>query len=408
MKSIRLSVDSIFAYVPILALAFYGLNMDGFLGARRWNPYWFQTIAFSMAFVAYVVICVQYKKYSLKSLFVTPIVKWVYFLTFISLVALFVSKDWHYISLGLSYLLSTIVIILSCVISFRYLLLRENTNYGKALFFILFIACLSVVLDPIYDFRSLFAPGLVDSYEVSRGGGVFLQPNVAGVAIVFLYSLVIPRVEKNLAFLATLLAALSVFLTFSRSSMIVISVVIAFGIWCRYLPRYTVFAILTLLLLIFFSVGSMYLISDVFNINQGSGFNRLFSLLDIFSSDSVFQDSRFYLLSEALHEYYKSPVLGGGLGYSWYWADTDINQQGTHNLYLRYMLEFGTIGIFIWPLFVYALFRMKHSHINQLWGFGLSISALTAALFSHNIPEQGVIIAPLIASYLFPTQKVSR
>jgi O-antigen ligase len=245
-------------------------------------------------------------------------------------------------------------------------------------------------------------------YERTRGSGLFLQPNVAGAAIALLYALVIPRVSGNLAFIATIVAFLAILLTFSRSGMAVFIIIFIFGIWCKYLPRYTLPVITILILFLLATTSVLYFISDVFNIDQGSGFNRLFNTSEFLGSDAFVSGDRFYILLDALGLYFESAILGNGIGYSWYFAESNLFQQGTHNLYLRYMLEYGTIGLFIWPLFLYALYRIRHKGVGTKWAIGVSISAMVAALFSHNIPEQGVILAPLMACFLFPIKPVNR
>lgn len=408
MKPIRISVDNIFTTVPLLAFIFFAINIDTFLGSRRWNPYWFQIIAFCLAFLAYTIICVQSKFITFKSLFINPLSKWLLLILFLSFISLTYSKDLFYAGLGFTYLLSTVIIVLSCLISFRYLLLRENTDYGFSFLCVLTIACLSIILDPIYDFRILIAPDLEGMYERTRGSGLFLQPNVAGAAIALLYALVIPRVSGNLAFIATIVAFLAILLTFSRSGMAVFIIIFIFGIWCKYLPRYTLPVITILILFLLATTSVLYFISDVFNIDQGSGFNRLFNTSEFLGSDAFVSGDRFYILLDALGLYFESAILGNGIGYSWYFAESNLFQQGTHNLYLRYMLEYGTIGLFIWPLFLYALYRIRHKGVGTKWAIGVSISAMAAALFSHNIPEQGVILAPLMACFLFPIKPVNR
>ena len=406
MRIDKVGFKLFFVATPLLALAFYALNIDVFLGYRRLNPYIFQFLAFTMSFVSYVAIYSSGKLFrtSLKYRFLKhPVVKWFYFVSLFSLFSLLFAYKDDYLSKGLLYLASSFAIILSLLISLEYL---ANESYKKNSYFLLVffaIAILSVIVDPIVDFRSVFASNITadGDYDRTRGGGLYLQPNTAGIGCAFLYALIVSRVSRQVALICTLFALVAVFLTFSRSSLFVLMTLIFFAFWRGYLPRFTSYVFIIGAVIFLASISFTDVISEMFYITEGSGYARLSNLRNYFDALEILSDERFYVAKNAFYEFCSAPVLGHGLGYSWYWADLEIGGQGSHNLFLRYMLEYGLVGIFIWPLFLLALFQSRNRDLDKIWVFGICIAAIISAFFSHNIPEQGVILAPLMASIIF-------
>lgn len=166
--------------------------------------------------------------------------------------------------------------------------------------------------------------------------------------------------------------------------------------------RFLLFFLIPVFLIGAQSVGDN--IASIFNIDEGSGYIRMYEMQDMLSEAGIKGDSRAETAEIAIADFFEEP-LGKGLGYSWKWAEKQPEGQGTHNLNLRYMLEFGIIGMCIWPLFVFSLFVDRTKGIDRLWLLGVCGIALLSSLFSHNLVEQGAILASMYAVFALPVKK---
>lgn len=383
-------------WIALAAALAYCLNVDNLLGYVRLRPMAYQFAGAAGVFIFFSMLASRSIPSRIVSLLRNPLIRWLSFLILISLPYSIISEA-SLSSQGLSYLVTTSLIVTTLVLCTEEMA-WSNTQSAMITLAVV-VACLSVLADPLIDFRQFFPQLADEGYERTRAAGVFLQPNIASTSLAFLLAAAIPRVSRFTAVLLSLLVAVAVFLTFSRSGFILLGLVILLGAWRGFLPRYIV---LTVLIGAFAWTTTLKdVIIDTFGIHEGSGYVRLIHLQDMLTSSALLNDTRTATAEQAYSDFVGAP-LGQGLGYSWRWAQMQPDQQGTHNQNLRYMLEYGITGFFVWPLFLVALFRSRDRNIDFVWGLGICFCGFIASLFSHNLTETGAILAPLIGALLWP------
>jgi hypothetical protein len=387
----------ILGWAALLAFLFYSLNLDNLLGYVRLSPVSYQFAALAAAAATFTLLSHRSLSSRVHSLVRHPLIRWIAFLVFISLPYSVVS-DPAVASEGLRYLVTTALVIATLVLCNEEM--TWSTAHTVMLVTAIVIACLSVLADPLVDFRQFFPQLADDGYERTRAAGLFLQPNAASMALVFLLSMAIPRVSRLVGVLLSGLVSAAVFLTFSRAGLALLFAVLFLSAWRSYLPRTLLLSVVAVVV-VWTTTPVKDVIADTFNIEEGSGYVRLIHLQDMLTESALLQDSRASTAEQAYSDFLNKP-LGHGLGYSWRWAELQSDQQGTHNQTLRYMLEYGFAGIFVWPLFLIALFRSRDKNLDLIWAVGICVCGFIASLFSHNLTESGSFLAPLLASVLWP------
>jgi hypothetical protein len=396
----------VYPSLAIFVVAFYGLNIDTILGQKRWSPYVYQYLLASAILIALPLFSIASRKVLAGHLISHSLSKWLLFLVMLSMAATLFSHEAEYLTMGWKYIVSTLAIVLTTVqvmLNVRYSKRREERAYLYSIVYL--IAVFSVVTDTILDYRAIFDVSLENEYEASRSGGLFFQPNIAAVAISFLLAMVLPRINRNTALLFSLFAFIAISLTFSRSGLLVLFIILFYAVRSGHLPALSIggmIAIVSVLVTIF---GGLQVYADIFNIGSGSGHDRLFNRDQFINFGTLVEDYRLMLAVKALEDFIQSPLFGYGLGYSWFWADSEVSGQGTHNLMLRNMLDYGMVGAFIWVLFLFALYKSRAPGISSRWAFGICLAGFVSAFFSHNITEQGSVLVPLITSVMLAVPK---
>jgi hypothetical protein len=385
------------SWFALLAFLVYGLNIDNLLGYVRYGALIYQLAGLAVAIAILSLLSHRAVSSRIHSLVHNPLIRWVGLLICLSLPYSLLSDPALAFD-GLRYLATTALIVATLV------LCNEEMDWSAVhtvmLVAAILIACLSVLADPLVDFRQFFPQLADDGYERTRAAGLFLQPNVASMALVFMLSMAIPRVSRLVGVLLTAVVSAAVLLTFSRAGLALLFAVLFLSAWRGYLPRYLLLSVAAVVV-IWSTTPIKDVIADTFNIEEGSGFVRLVHLQDMLSESALLHDSRTSTAEQAYSDFLKDP-LGRGLGYSWRWAALQSDLQGTHNQNLRYMLEYGFAGIFVWPLFLIALFRSRDKNIDFMWALGICLCGFIASMFSHNLTESGSFLAPLLATVLWP------
>jgi O-antigen ligase len=88
----------------------------------------------------------------------------------------------------------------------------------------------------------------------------------------------------------------------------------------------------------------------------------------------------------------QAPFLGHGLGITFTGA-----QLSTHNLILRHLLEYGILGAFVFPTFLWASARSLPRDGLLRWRWLVGALMLFMSLFTHNMLEQAGFVLPWLA-----------
>jgi hypothetical protein len=251
--------------------------------------------------------------------------------------------------------LNSLGFLLTCVLIFdepRILSLVKRVVIGVTL------AAVPLIL---YD---ALQPGLFSDIP-GRGAGLYMQPNSAGMALVFGCLIGLTAIKhkwkRELFVLYVLVGVLS---TFSREAMLAFIFLVFTASIAHRVTASRVAIAGGLLVAVAFTVGMNSTISSGEPVLNHDAWARV----TLQWSDSSTRD-REDLLSKTLEKFEEAPLLGQGFGTTIFWEDDPA-----HNSYLDWMADCGILGVFVLPGLVWAIRRRAwdfyaFAGIFLLWGF---------------------------------------
>lgn len=232
------------------------------------------------------------------------------------------------------------------------------------------VATLAGVALNIYDF---IYPGTF-SRNPGRAAGLYVQPNLSGVALVFGCLIGLTAIRRcwwQEAFV--LVSFIGVLLTFSREAILAFgSVVIGGSLAGRLsLRRLAVAGGVGTALLIAFNTGNNLATEKI---ESSGNWSRVTSQ---FLSDHSAR-SRTHLAERTLGAFKEAPLLGQGLGTTSYWGESEES----HNYYLSLLADDGIIGIFLIPALLLSIGRRS-------WDFyAFAAAFLVWCFFYHGVLDE--------------------
>jgi hypothetical protein len=209
----------------------------------------------------------------------------------------------------------------------------------------------------LLDFASpgLFYPLDTPGAVLGRAAAMFINPTMAGEAVLHVFVLGCAVVGIKYRGLLFLLAGAGILATFSRSSIIAWGLILLILVVRKSLPRAMVVATVAALVALVLGLGSFehYLSSrDEF---EGASSNIL-SRLEFFSNFNFDDDSseeRAGVIKAGWEIFMQNPVFGAGAGATLFWS----HRGGTHNQLLLFAAEYGLFGIGLWAWLLATLWR---------------------------------------------------
>jgi hypothetical protein len=256
----------------------------------------------------------------------------------------------------------------------------------------------------------------------ARKGGFAENPNVAASAVKFLALglLFLFRKVKTMRIIVLSLAFSSIFLTFSRSgliSILMIMILIIMNEWKVYfnlkVSRYIITAFKMVFILAFFYsvllVFADFIRAEVPAFREGDASERLDLLtgkgkVEITSKDDNSNYGRKTLVLNYLNDFYSNP-FGLGTGYC---SDKGINLKNTHNFYLRVAVEFGIVGLLIFIAYIVKSIRLALVS-NNFFYFVFILLILFECFTSHFLFQEKpiiIILALMDANLFFKNNQV--
>jgi len=365
-------------------LTVYGLNLDHFNGEFiGMPPYKLWLIMFFACFPLLLAVS------GLRALVTSPLFLWLLLYNVISLYSLSYSPNAEIAYDGFVMLLSTNLIMLPAILASYY-----AYRLPVWLLIILFsLACGSVVFDYLLPFVTMgwTSKGLVD-----RAAGLYLNPNSAASLIPLMMTLTLLKSPNALRFALIGLASLAILLTFSRSGMFLfVFTIVALNI-CGILPRRYFGYLMVTIGAVFITGTASVAIKALLNIQSTNALDRFDLFFGSNDVDTLVDDPRILLFYSALQNYWEHPFIGQGLGFSFYWENNNSFGQGSHNMFLRLMLDFGIVGALLWIAFCIALYIQSAKQGNKNFAIYVTGYALFASIFSHNLPEASWFLTLII------------
>lgn len=215
----------------------------------------------------------------------------------------------------------------------------------------------------------------------ARKAGNYLNANAAAYAVTWMLAFLMVRLRRYSIIPFLLIAVIGIIITLSRSGFLMLGIIIISYLLRGYLPR-LLFVGIFVGLFILSSSGVLFdLILSLFDGLQADSLDRLSFFFFKNVGESVQGDDRYELVEFALQTFYNSPFFGNGMGFTTIW-NTGAGQ-GTHNMMLMHLVEFGITGIWIIPAYVIALWK-SGSHVDWQNKLVWCIMIFLGSFFSHN------------------------
>ncbi|MBT9550650.1 MAG: O-antigen ligase family protein [Hydrogenophaga sp.] len=219
-----------------------------------------------------------------------------------------------------------------------------------------------------------------------RASSTLLNANKAAESLILLTLFGIPILRPAWRIWLLLLVFPGILLSFSRSGLIVWTLIVTVGLWLRIFPRKTFFLLLCVASLAISSAVSLPdLLLPLVDLSAADNVYHRLMFFSSFDTSDFSSQQRIDVLQYSIENFLTQPILGHGSGFTHLWGSF---QESTHN---QHMLILGEYGIFGYSLFVWLLFLIYHSdgyfksqQLPQLQLLALGV-ALAFTLFTHNM-----------------------
>ena len=236
------------------------------------------------------------------------------------------------------------------------------------------------------------------SMALGRSASFYVNPNIAGAALVSGLLLALPIVPTRLREVFALLVGAGVFLTLSRGALLCFGIVLVVLLASRQL-RVKRLSLLTGggLLLVASVVGAMMASGELSYLSGGADRfvrQRLgIGSREEFSAD-VSASSRSNLAMHALDLFGERPLTGFGTGATVEWNEPE----STHNIYVRHLAEYGILGALLMPavlLLAWLRHRQLGSRSDRAAAQAFVVFVALWGLFSHNVADDTFVLIGL-------------
>lgn len=246
----------------------------------------------------------------------------------------------------------------------------------------------------VYEFfhPATFVPVIGESqaWAIGRSGGLYINPNESGVALIFGMILSTGLLGRRLRLVFILLVGLGVLLTFSRGALLIWGISALMMIKLEHIisTRSLIITcgVLTSFILLAVLMQPLWGKLQIDLQSKGALNQDIIERFNFFTNvaaSGVRDDSgndRIFVAKRAWTMIGDSPVVGYGVGGSSTWG---LNREA-HNQYLTLMLDYGILGFFMLPLLLMAAIWRAQGEARRI-GFVFAASLLAWGLFSHNI-----------------------
>jgi len=273
-----------------------------------------------------------------------------------------------------------------------------RTEDKKFVFLVVLMAFAVLALSVWYDYIVGLPKFSKNLEDMARKGGFGENPNQASSAMKFLALCVLVYLQQSKTKRALFITAMivSIFMTFSRSGIISIILIIILGTANSWSAKFKinplrlfqssfkmiiVFSILFVGLVMFAGVIK----SEFPELARGAMGDRI-DLLTGQSEDSVISEDlgsgggRGDIFLKFLDKFIKNP-LGYGTSYT---SDMRYTTHNTHNQYLYYAVNFGFVALFIYLLYLAVSINLSLKH-NQFYYLIFIILLMFEGFVAHSI-----------------------
>ncbi len=235
-----------------------------------------------------------------------------------------------------------------------------------------------------------------------RAAGLYLNPNIAAQALVMILVCKMSSGSRSANLVASLVVLIGLFFTFSRAGLLAWAALLMLATVFGRLPRWFLLGIALCAAMILFAGHQLFdALSELVSPENRDSLGRLAWLLGQGNLSDYSAGEREYVAAYGWQQFLQAPLVGHGLGYVWVWS-ADV---ATHNLILRHLVEYGIVGVLIFPSFLYCSIRSGSRDNTDAWRWMGAGIALLLSMFTHNMLEQANFVLPWLAICLMPMKR---
>ncbi len=221
---------------------------------------------------------------------------------------------------------------------------------------------------------------IMDGFGV-RAAGFYINPNNAAAAILLAMAVSTASLPNRYRIWFISACLIGVALTLSRGGMLVWFALYIFFLFNKTIDTKTGIVFTGTLVFLLTALGVVFeYLSDVVDLGQYADRVSFLEGKDV--GQSVESDSRFGLITRSLDLFSSSPLYGNGTNA----LLRSGSDQLSHNQYLAMLVDYGVIGLFVYLVMVYEVFKSK----REFWAACLCV--LLWGMFAHDILQQYVFV----------------
>lgn len=224
------------------------------------------------------------------------------------------------------------------------------------------VVAMLMVLVPGAILVDFLYPGLlyrldVDGAVLGRAAAMFINPTMAGEAVLLIFLLGCARVGARYRTPLFFLAGAAIVSTFSRSSMIAWVFLLVILVAKKALPKSALLVSAIVAAIVLISLGSF---EHYLQARQDfeSASSNILSRLNFFSTlkfDDDSSEERAQVIRQAWALFLQNPLFGAGAGATHFWSF----RASTHNQLLFFAAEYGIPGIGLWVWMIVIVWKGK-------------------------------------------------
>jgi O-antigen ligase len=244
------------------------------------------------------------------------------------------------------------------------------------------------------------------SLVLGRSAGLYMNPNIAGAALISGMLLALPIIPARAREAFVLVVGLGVFVTLSRGALLCFGVVLVVLLGSNQLGAKRISLMVVGGLLLMGSLTTTVLSSGELSYLNGGAERFVKQRLGIGTREELKSDesasSRSQLVSHALDLFGERPITGFGTGATVDWNDAE----STHNIYVRHIAEYGVLGAVLMPsLLIVAWPRANRCSlpIYRYTGRAFVIFVALWGMFSHNVVDDSFVLIGLALTTALPS-----
>lgn len=258
------------------------------------------------------------------------------------------------------------------------------TGWERAFVVLAVLLPAAVIVDFLYP--GVLYPGDTPGAVQGRAAGTFINPTIAGEALLLAFLMACPLVQKRYRTPLILLAGIGVLLTFTRAAMVSWIVIWVFLMVRRRLPAFSAIAALMVIAVPLVMGGLESYISK--QNDFGPALENVQQRLLFFSQARLDDDSakeRGAVLRAGWEAFSSNPVTGAGAGVtdggaSRLWP----HSVSTHNQLVSLAAEYGLAGVALWIWLLVLLLRGRY-FADRTMQTAVILLFCMMTFFTHNM-----------------------